>query len=386
MGFFGKSSGWAGPPLAWKNILKARSRLIVAVSAISFSVTLIFMQLGLLTAILKAAILLYDSLNFDIALVSPKSPELLSPQPFPRRRLYQALGLEAVTNAMPIYITFREWRNPENRRLRSILMVGFNPGDEAFRLADVNDQLAALEKPDAVLMSRLSRPEFGPRTVGLKTELNDRDVEVAGLVEVSNTIRSDGTLLMSTENFIRYTGGASPADVYLGLLTVESGGDVDAVVERLREILPDDVEVLSREEVNARDQRFWVQSSSMGLIVIVASTTAFVVGSVVVYQILNADVSEHLPEYATLKAMGYGNGKLARVVLQQSLILAILGFIPACLLGIGIYRAIFLATRLPIAMTLGRAGFVLCLTLIMCSASGMLALRRVFDADPAEIF
>jgi len=385
-GFGTRSHHWNGPPLAWRNIIRAKARLIVAVAAISFSVVLIFMQLGLLTAVLKAAVLLYDSLNFDIALVSPKSPELLSPQPFPRQRLYQAAGIDGVAAVMPIYITFREWRNPETRKLRSILLVGFHPGDNAFRLSDVDRQRALLRQQDVVLMSSLSRPEFGPRTIGLKTELNEREVKIGGLVEVSNTIRSDGTVILSTENFLRYAEGARADDVYLGLITLAPDQNVDAIVERLRQILPDDVNVLSRQQVNRRDQRFWIASSSMGLIVGVACVTAFVVGSVVVYQILNADVSEHLPEYATLKAMGYSNRRLAKVVLQQSIILAILGFIPAAVLGFGMYRLIFIATRLPITMTVGRLGFVFLLTLIMCSASGMLALRKLFATDPAEIF
>ncbi|MGK7872797.1 MAG: ABC transporter permease DevC [Xenococcaceae cyanobacterium] len=381
-----RSPGWSGPPLAWLNLVHVKFRLIVAVSAISFTVTLIFIQLGIFSAVLKSATVLYDNLNFDIILVSPKSPEVLSPQPFFRRRLYQAAGVDGVASVMPIYISFREWRNPETKKLRAILLLGLKPSDKAFRLPTVNEQLPALRQQDTVLMNRLSRDEFGPRVVGVKTELGDRDVEIVGLFEMSNTIRCDGTVIMSDQNFIRYSKIPTLDDINLGLITVEPGTDVDAMVESLRNILPFDVDVLSRREAEIRDQNYWVRSTSIGLIITIGGVTALIVGVVIVYQILNADVAEHLHEYATLKAMGYSNLRLSKVVLQESAILTVLGFVPGLFLAFGIYKLIFIATRLPITMTIGSVIFVFLLTLMMCITSGILALRKVLVVDPAEIF
>jgi putative ABC transport system permease protein len=105
-----------------------------------------------------------------------------------------------------------------------------------------------------------------------------------------------------------------------------------------------------------------------------------------VYQILYTDVSEHLSEYATLKAMGYPDRFLYRLVMQESLILSVLGFFPGVLASHFVYNVSRDATLLPLRMTLPRAAAVYLLTAVMCAISGTLAMRRLRAADPAEIF
>jgi putative ABC transport system permease protein len=110
------------------------------------------------------------------------------------------------------------------------------------------------------------------------------------------------------------------------------------------------------------------------------------VGSVIVYQILYTDVTDHLPEYATLKAMGYPNRFFAKVVLQQSVILSVLGFTPGLALSLAIYRYTALATGYTMELTMMKAIGVLALTTCMCVVAGLLAMRRLRRADPAELF
>ena len=112
----------------------------------------------------------------------------------------------------------------------------------------------------------------------------------------------------------------------------------------------------------------------------------FVVGGIIVYQILFSDVSEHLNEYATLRAMGYSNRFVSGIVIQQALILALLGFIPGVLISNGLYSTASDATNLPIHMTVERVLTVLAMTLVMCSVSALLAVRKVRRLDPAEVF
>ena len=112
----------------------------------------------------------------------------------------------------------------------------------------------------------------------------------------------------------------------------------------------------------------------------------FIVGCVIVYQILSSDVSDHLPEYATLMAMGYPLASLLRVVGREGLLLAVLGYLPAYATGLGLYALVRSGTRLPVYMNSTRAVVVLVMILVMCLASAALAMRRLADADPAEIF
>jgi putative ABC transport system permease protein len=107
---------------------------------------------------------------------------------------------------------------------------------------------------------------------------------------------------------------------------------------------------------------------------------------VIVYQILYTDVTDHLPEYATLKAMGYKDIYFLGVVFQEALILAILGYLPGLGVSVVLYSLGRSATGLPMYMTLTKVITVFVMTVIMCSVSGAIAVRKLQAADPADIF
>jgi putative ABC transport system permease protein len=371
--------GWRGPPLAWRNLLQSKTRLLVGILAISFAVALVFMQLGLLGAVMKSAALLYDILDFDIVLVSSKSPEATYVPPFSQ-------SLLGVATVSPLYLGFQSWRNIETTQNRLILMIGFRSQDRVLRLSEVYPSLDTLQRPNTVLMNRFSRAEFGPREIGLKTELGRRQVEIVGLFNLNNTLRADGTVIVSDQNFMRLSPGRSLKDVSLGLIKVESGVDVNELVQRLHKMMPATVQVFSRQDATRRDQDYWVKSTSIGYIIAVGVAMAVLVGTVIVYQVLNADVTDHLQEYATLKAIGYSNLNLLSVIMQEAATLSALGFVPGCLLALGMYHVIFTATRLPVAMTTDRLFLVFLLTLLICGVSGLVAARKVLVADPADVF
>ena len=158
------------------------------------------------------------------------------------------------------------------------------------------------------------------------------------------------------------------------------------MLARLKRRLPDDVIVLSKQGFIDFEQNYWRSSTSIGFIFTLGAAMGFVVGCVIVYQVLYTDVSDHLPEYATLMAMGYRLSHLLGVVLREGVYLAVMGYVPAYLAGQGLYWFVRDATRLPVGMNATRALTVLVMILVMCVASSLLAMRRLVDADPAEIF
>jgi putative ABC transport system permease protein len=134
------------------------------------------------------------------------------------------------------------------------------------------------------------------------------------------------------------------------------------------------------------EKSFWNTVSPIGFIFGLGVFLGFVVGSIIVYQILYTDVSDHLSEYATLKAMGYRDGFLFSIVFKEALLLSVLGYIPGLAISQALYSLTEQTTGLPIFMTVERAVMVFIFTVIMCVASGALAMRRLRSADPAEIF
>jgi len=379
-------------PLGWRQLWHRPLRLAVAVAGIAFAVLLIMMQLGFRAALFESTLRFHERFRYDIALFSPDSVFIVRPAPFSIRRLYQALGLPEVAGVDPVYIFPAVWKSPWTAERRSINAVGIDPESDLLDTPGFSGQRALLKQQDTVLFDEAARPEFGPigerfRAYGpFQTEVNDRRISVAGLVEIGPSFGIDGTVITSVDNWLRLFPDRPRNDIQLGLIRLQPGADPVAVRDRLRAELPGDVLVLTKADFIARARAYWNGATPIGYVVAFGAIMGLVVGAIIVYQILFADVSEHIREYGTLRAIGYRNRFVSGIVLQQAAILAVLGFLPGALLAHFLYGAAADATRLPLYLTVERGVTVFLVTLGMCLLSGFLALRRVRRLDPAEVF
>ncbi len=379
-------------PLAWLQLSREKLRLLVAIAGVAFAVVLIFMQLGFRDALFESASRFHRQLNGEIVLISPQFPYLVQPRSFSRRRLYQALGFAGVNDVSSIYLGLTLWKNPYTRQTRTIFVAGFDPADPTLNLPGVKRHLDEISKTDVVLFDEASRPEYGPIAAEFRagrtitTEVQNRRVTVGGLFELGTSFGIDGTLIMSDLNFLRLFPHRDPGIIDVGLIRLKPGADPAAVRDAIDASFPKDVLVLTKQQFVDREQSYWATGTPIGYVFTFGVIMGLVVGAIIVYQILFADVSDHLAEYATLKAMGYPNSYLFGVVFQEALILAVLGYMPGFLICLGLYRVTADATRLPMQMTAHKGLLVLVLALVMCCVSGVVALRKIRSADPAEIF
>jgi putative ABC transport system permease protein len=193
--------------------------------------------------------------------------------------------------------------------------------------------------------------------------------------------------MTSDTNFKRLFN-RDPGLVDMGVLRVKPGTDIAATIAGIKKTLPEpsDVRVFNREEFIEFERSYWQTGTSIGFIFTLGAVMGFIVGIVIVYQILYTDVADHLSEYATLKAMGYTDWYLLTIVFQEALILSIVGFFPGMLAATGLYAMTRSATNLPLMMTVARASTVLLMTITMCVISGAIAVRKLRAADPADMF
>jgi putative ABC transport system permease protein len=385
---------WQGRriPLAWLLLIRQPARLAVALAGISFAGILMFMQLGFRDGLFDASITLHKLFDADLVVISPRTMSSIAMAGFPRRRLVQAMADPDVAGTSPVHWNQLLWRNPETRASRSILTLGFEPGDPLFLAPALGDQAGLLTQRGRVLFDQKSRPEYGPiarwmkegRTV--ETEVAGKRIRVAGLVSLGPSFGADGNMLTSGETFLQLLPNTPPGSIELGLIRLRPGADPAAVAERLRRRLPKDVAIYSKKGFQDFEINYWRGSTSIGFIFTLGAAMGFVVGCVIVYQILYSDVSDHLPEYATLMAMGYPLKDLLAVVAREGLLLSVLGYAPAWLAGQALYVMVRKGTGLPVQMDGLRSLVVLAMIFTMCMASALLAMRKLANADPAEIF
>jgi putative ABC transport system permease protein len=244
-----------------------------------------------------------------------------------------------------------------------------------------------LRLPGRVLLNELSHPDFGwslrDRFDGW--ELNGKAATVLGGFRMLRGFAADGMVICTDGNFVKFCDYGSTETINFGLLKVRPGA-VDAAVRELRSILPDDVQALSRSAVRAREEDHWVNQTSTGKLFAFGVLVAMVVAAVVVYQVLSNDVREHLPEYATLKAMGYSTARLAWIVVEQSLIYMVISFFVGVLIAINVYKATQELAGIPMRLTWENLGVTLLLAVVVGVSTGLLTIGRLRRADPAELF
>lgn len=379
-------------PLAWLQLSRQKTRFLIAIAGIAFADLLIFIQMGFEGALYDSAKLPYRTLNADLMIANSQFQTLFAVRSSPRSRLYQVQSHPQVTAVTPLYIASGQWQNPETRQSRTILIWGADPNRQAFNLPEVTDHADQLQPLGQVLFDRAGRPEYGDIATQMaqrgvvEAQLNRTLIRVTGTFAIGSSFAADGNVIVSDSTFMQVHPDRTPDQMEAGLIRLKPGADVQQVKAEIAKMLPNDVNILTPEEWAKIEEAYWAGGTGIGFIFTIGVSMGFIVGIVIVYQILHSDVADHLPEYATLKAMGYSNGYLMTMLFQEAFILACCGFIPSFLLANLLYQVTYSATLLPIAMNTGRAVTVFSLTVVMCTISGTIALQKLRQADPADVF
>jgi putative ABC transport system permease protein len=71
------------------------------------------------------------------------------------------LSHEGVESVSSVYISLGQWKNPETRINRSILIWGIEPDAPSLNLPEVKQNATHLKLLNRVLFDRAGRPEYG---------------------------------------------------------------------------------------------------------------------------------------------------------------------------------------------------------------------------------
>jgi putative ABC transport system permease protein len=385
-------------PLAWLNTTTSFPKLLLASSGIGFAVILMFMQIGFLNGLFDSTVQILRLLDADLVIMSPARYTVPSEQRFSYGLLQRARSVPDVQSAQPLYIdrSMSEIRVIGNVS-RSIRAIGIPLDGDVFIDPEMNAKCRQLTEVKFVLIDRKSKEKYGFEKYDLQklrnqeAELSGRQVEMRDWVEIGTDFVYDGSLVLSdrgVEHFFPFRNGIKPplAAVDLGLVKLSRGANKVSVQEALQETLGDAVHIYDREVLIQREIAFWATNTPIGIIFTIGTVMGLFVGVIICYQILFTDINDHLAEFATLKAMGYGPYYFLRFVMLQSFYLSVFGFLPGWLISWLLYLWLAELTGLVMILTSQRVLLVFCLTFLMCTISGALAVRKLWAADPATLF
>ncbi len=390
--------------LAWKNSTSDPKRLVIRCAGITFAVVLMFMQTGFRNALFDSNVRAFEMIDCDIVLKNESRYMVSSGQTLKQNELIRATAHETVIESQPLYLEvaagyLRPYGTPDEpgKKARKIRVIGADPASIMFADYGINQLSQELKRPQTAIADTKSKRMFKLTRKSIQLsgegygELADTRIDLVGSFQLGIDFSNDGNLLMSPDNFNRYfsyrgSGADASRVIDYGLLRCKEGSNLQQVAREIQSLVSEHTTVLTKQQFLTAERNFWGQNTPVGLIFLVGTIIGFVVGIIICYQVLASDISDHLGEFATLKAMGYKPSFFAAVVVFQALCLSLFSFLPGLLISLFAFQLINSITGLLMFLNLARAGLVLFLTVAMCVASGFIALRKLLTADPASLF
>ncbi|MET0262491.1 MAG: FtsX-like permease family protein [Rariglobus sp.] len=372
-------------PVAWSMLIDKPSRLALSIIAVAFSVVIMFMELGFFNGSNDSSANIPPYFDCDLILSHKEKNHMKTGEEFPLAWVYRSRDVAGVEASVALYTGADYWWNPQDGSRNRVFNLGVNLDDPMFATGIIASHRTALRAPGTVLYDRLSRSELGKIDVGMKSTLGRSAVKVVGLFELGPNFTYEGHLLMGTDTFIAMHGQSRDI-VDMGLIRVKPGANVEDVRQRLLAALPPEALLLTPAEILSREILITTQRSPAGIVFGIGLIVGFAIGVIICYQILFNEVNDHLPQFATLKAMGHPPRFISGIVLHEALLMAVAGFIPGLLAGAGLYMVIEHFTQIRMFLTPGRILLIFILTSGMCLIAGHLALKKVHSTDPADLF
>jgi putative ABC transport system permease protein len=378
-------------PIGWLQLTHKRGRFMAALSGVAFANVLVFVQLGIMNSMGTATLRPYEFFSADIMISAHDANALAEGSNVARQWMLQAFADPDVIAGMGLFVGNVPW----NRGDKDITFTtfGIDPGQPGFLAPDIAGDSALLRVHDVAVIDRLARglsrdeaAAIRPQTP-LSFETQGRTLTALDTFAGGGGFGGDGFMIVSDQTFLSlFPARSSTAPDHI-LLRLRPGANVAAVTTRLRGLISDPtLRIRSYADAAQEDLRYQQTQRPTGVIFGFGVLIGVLVGLVIVYQVLSADVADHLREYATFKAMGYGPRFFLGIVIEEALILGIMGFVPGLAVGAAMLAFMGTVTALPLAMTASMAIMVFVGTVVFSVMSGAIATRRLAAADPADLF
>lgn len=386
--------------IARKNLFQDLPRFIVAQAGIMFSVGLVTIQIGILNGFTRSSTVLIENSDADIWVTSEELRHLALTLPLEYKQLAEAKEVEGVDRAEPLIAQSTVWRDKSNQ-IAPIRIIGFDPKDTLFRPRTLLEgTLKDIQEPYKIFVDQADLKLLDVSAVGDRAEIGSYEGEIKGITTGTRSIVASPYIFTSLPNATAYLNSPiatpdetppAPPDLsdqnritYI-LIQAQSGENLQVLKERLEKALPG-TKSFTQSELTDLTQTYWQQSTGVGYILGLGAVVGIVVGTVVVGQILYSSVTDHLREFGTMKAMGSSDWYIYRVILEQALWMAVLGYLPGMGLCLGLGAWTIQAQAIQILISPATAAGVFVVTVAMCSGAAIFAIQKVTRLDPALVF
>jgi putative ABC transport system permease protein len=369
--------------LARKNLLHDRLRFVITVAGVAFAVTLVLVQVGLFMGLLHKATVTIENAKADLWVTSKETPNVDFAHTFPETRVLRVRGVPGVERADNLIVQFMNIQLPSGAEEGCLVyaLEDFAAWDLPWRVegADVRE----LRRGSFALMDASAERRFGPFSIGEQREIFGRRFRIVGKTHEAVSFTTTPIVFMDYRNAQELHQSLPGRTQYI-LVRLAKGADPQAVKAAIQERLPFN-DVYTKREWADRSRSYWIVSTGLGMNMGVTVFLGILVGIVVVAQTLYTSAVEHLKEFGTVKAIGGSNWDIYRILGEQALIAALVGYAIGGAMSLAM-RPAMAKLYLNVLISPQFAAAVFVGTLLMCLGAAMLSFKRVAGIDPALVF
>lgn len=371
------------PPLARRNLFHDRVRLTVTLTGIVFAVVLIVVELGLFIGFRTTTSSVIDHSGVDFWVVSRHVPYIEMGVPFSERKLYQVRAVPGVERAEKYVSRWTQWQRPDGRH-ESVQVIGFNPDVPMGGPWNVvAGSIEELKRPDAIMVDEIYKNKLGVTGIGQVVEMNGHRARIVGFTRGIRAFTTTPYVFTTFKQAQDYGRLSADQTVYL-LVKLAPGADLEQVRREITARVKD-VDVHTSSEFSRMTQHYWMFTTGAGVAVLLAASLGLLVGFVVVAQTIYATTMDHIREFGTLKAIGAPNSYVYKVILQQALLAAVLGYALGMAVSVFVVRGSQhggASILMPWPMAVG----MFFVTVAMCCGAALVSINKVTHLDPAMVF
>ncbi|HUN80578.1 MAG TPA: ABC transporter permease [Phycisphaerae bacterium] len=374
-------------PLARRNLFHDKMKLTTALVGVVFSVVLVTSLGGLYIASSDNATGIIRNAGGDLWIAAKGTRSIDLAEPISRRRLYQTLATPGVLWAEPLLMHFSQWRLSDGRQ-EVAEVVGLLPRSKLnlpWGMSAGKSQ--CIRHDDGVIIDERERKRFGSHNrlleIGDRVEILNTRTRVAGFSQGVGSFTNIPYVFM-TERQARQCTQLGDEQTKFVVVKAAPEANVEQLRHRLAAHMPD-VDILTTDQFTRLTRDYWLFGTGVGMGIIFAAALGLIVGAVIVSQTIYASTLDRLPEFGTLKALGMGNMRLALVIIQQALLIGLMGNL------LGTAAVSWLSGRmmewhLPIEIPPWLYAAMIALTVVMCAAASVTSVLKVFRLPPATVF
>ena len=412
--------------IARKNLFEDVPRFLVAQAGIMFAVSLVTIQTGIFNGVIRSTSLLVDNSRADIWVTSKRMVHLELTEPILVDHLARARKVNGVHRAEAVMTGVARWQVPKGE-LKVVKLWGFDPHGQLFVPGAIQQgSITALKEPYTVLADRSDLKSLRMRKIGNTAEIGSLPAKLTVISRDTQSVLSSAFLFASLHTVNEYnnsrvssqldckwisgeikcsnvyeksensekTDSSSPPEprplslntpISFILIKAKPGQDIQKLKQDLEAASPD-TRAYTSEELSQKIREYWQTRTGIGFILGLGAVVGMIVGVAIVGQILYSSVSDHIKEFGTLKAMGASNRVIYGVIVEQSLWMAVIGYVPGMLLCWVLGNWTLATQGIVILITPVTAIGVFGITVLMCVGSALFAIQKVSHVDPAIVF